>query len=458
VAEWVVRRLSYSARWRELCGMPRLLLDADPALQREIILGAEKAVYGKWGLERSEAAELSSLRSLARRSLAQHLCQRALRGGGLNGLRRVVCAFAFPTLLAMFVLATVCQRKPPVGHSRPHLVVFFWAERLYKFIGDWQLAGQKYELHRKRAVYFAGREIRFFLRTIAACPRILCYPELLCNLIRWLGYYGYATKHYQPKEAVVHFFEGTASSSLMTAYLHQQGLRHINVQHGEVMFTAMSAFCQFDEIHVWGGHFREIFLFGRSPAANMRVSGTRYHRELFRNLRTRRQPRPKRLLIIDPFMYQDPHTPYALIKQVVERLEMGWDVRVRRHPAELRKTLAWMEELNAGLKSSQKNICLEEEGPTVPIEEALNGARIVLGIASTVLIEAWIAGCKVIHIAGGPERSVVMDRYQNSANVFYCGQNTVDRDLDTFIAAPVELNERERALVNYLTVLEESGP
>ena len=55
------------ARWRELCGMSRDLLEADPALQREIILRAEQAVYGDSGLHAFEAAEPSPLRALARR-------------------------------------------------------------------------------------------------------------------------------------------------------------------------------------------------------------------------------------------------------------------------------------------------------------------------------------------------------------------------------------------------------
>jgi len=247
----------------------------------------------------------------------------------------------------------------------------------------------------------------------------------------------------------------TASSSLLTAYLHRRGLRHINVQHGEVLFTAMSGFCRFDEIHVWGEHFREIFLSSRSPAANIRVSGTPYHRDLFRNLRAHHQPRPQRLLIIDPFMYQDPDTPYGLIRKVVERLDMRWEVKVRRHPAELRKTLVWMAELNADLESMARPIYLEEERPTVSIEDALCRASVVLGIASTALIEAWIVGCKVIHIAGGPPRGVVMDRYRDSANVFYCDPNTDPCALDRFLASSVEFNEQERARVNYLTVLEE---
>jgi hypothetical protein len=435
--------------------MSRDLLEADPGQQRKIILRAEQAVYGDSGLDACEAAEPSPLRSLARRSLAQHLCQQALRGGGVRALRRIVFGFAFLPLLGLFILATCCRSSLPAISVRPDLVVFFWAERLYKFIGDRQFAHQTFELHRTRRVHFGAAEIHFLGQAIAVCPRLLLYPELLCNLVRWLGYYSYAIARHQPNKAVVHFFEGTASSSLMTAYLHRRRLRHINVQHGEVLFTAMSGFCQFDEIHVWGEHFREIFLSSRSPAANIRVSGSPYHRDLFRNLRPRHQPGSRRLLIIDPFMYQDPETPYRLIRKVVERLDPAWEVRVRRHPAELRRTLAWMEKLNGDLKAMAKSIRLEEERPNVPIEEALCHSGMVLGIASTALIEAWIVGCKVIHIAGGPPRSVVMDRYQHSANVFYCDLNTGTQALDGFLSSPVDCSADERSRVNYLTALEE---
>ena len=119
MAEWMVRKLSYSARWRELCGMSRDLLDADPALQREIILRAEHTVYGDSGLDAFEAAEPSPLRSLARRSLAQHFCQQELRGGRFPVLRRMVFGFAFFPLLALFVLATWGLRKLPATPGRP---------------------------------------------------------------------------------------------------------------------------------------------------------------------------------------------------------------------------------------------------------------------------------------------------------------------------------------------------
>jgi hypothetical protein len=429
-------------------------MEAEPAVQREILSRAEASVYGDAGLESYEASEKSSLRALARRALAQHLCQRALLGGAcVNWLRRMIFGLAFPPLLALFVLSTLRSPQTPAEHVRPDLVIFFWAERLYKFIDDCHFQGQTYVLHRTRHICFGKREIFFFLRAIAGCPRILCYPELLCNFVRWLGYYGHVIRYHRPKEAVVHFFERTASCSLMTAYLHERGLRHIDVQHGEAMFTADSAFCQFDEVRLWGEHFRDIFLRGRSPGETIRVWGTQYHRGLFRQVRHQYQPRPKRLLIIDPFMYEEHELHYDMIKKVVKRLDPGWEVRVRRHPAELRARLGWMDRLNGELGLSEKSLRMEEERPSVPIEEALGKSRVVLGVASAALIEAWIVGCKVIHIAGGPSEHVLMDRYQNSANVLYCARRTGGCSLDTFLAEPAALNEHESSLVNHVTAI-----
>ncbi len=102
---------------------------------------------------------------------------------------------------------------------------------------------------------------------------------------------------------------------------------------------------------------------------------------------------------------------------------------------------------------SEKSLRLEEERPSLPIEEALGRSRIVLGVASAALIEAWVGGCKVIHIAGGPGEHVLMDRYQNSGNVLYCDRRTEGRSLDTFLSSPAALDERESSLVNHVTAI-----
>jgi hypothetical protein len=255
----------------------------------------------------------------------------------------------------------------------------------------------------------------------------------------------------------VHFFEDTASSSLMTAYLHEKNLRHIDIQHGEIVFVATSAFCQFDEVRLWGEHFRRIFLSSHGHGEQVKTLGTRYHRELFSTVRHRHRPRPKRLLIIDPFLYEDQRVYAPVMAKVLRNLNAEWEVRVRRHPAELRRRLGWTEQLKLDPGLVERGIRIEEEPPTVPIEEALGKSRVVLGVASAALIEAWIVGCKVIHIAGGPCRSALMDRYQNSANVFYCDRNSDEQSLGMFLAKPAMLDDNERALVNYLTTLDEDA-
>ena len=458
MAEWAVRNLSYLAGLRKVFGgMPRRLMEAEPEMQERILRCAEKSVYGDRGLEAYEASAKSPLHALARRSLAQHLCQRALLGSAaINGLRRVLFGLLLVPLLIRFLVASLRWSKTTPSAARPDRVIFFWAERLYKFVDDCHLPTQSYVLHRGQQAFFGRREIGFFLRTLAACPRFLWYPELLSNFMRWLGYYGHVVQKYRPMEAVAHFFENTASCSLMTAYLHEIGLRHIDVQHGEIMFTAMSAFCRFDEVRLWGEHFGAVLQSSRIPAASIRIEGTRYHSTLFHGLRKQGQPRGKRLLIIDPFVYEDHALHHAMIRKVLARLDPGWEIRVRRHPAELRRRLPWVERLTAELESNHSGIHLEEELPSVPIEDALSRSRIVLGVASAALIEAWIAGCKIVHIAGGPRREVVMNRYQNSLNAIYCDAHTDMVSLDAFLRQPAVLDEGESRLVNHLTVVGES--
>ncbi len=451
MVERLIAKLAYSPLFRRLFStLPRLAAKSDPEVQRRILDRAEQSVYGKAGMTSYERGGASELQRAARRSLAQHLCQRSLRGSRLvNAIRDGLGALVLTPLVALFAVASIRSGRMAESPG-PDLVIFFWYERLYKFVEAKAFPGQTTVLHRGRQICFSARELKFLLRAIAACPRLLCFPVLLCNLVRWLGYYGFAADFYRPKHAVVHFCESVASSSLLTAYLHERGLRHIDVQHGELRFMTNFAFCHFDEIRVWGDYFREIVLLNRSPREDVRVVQIPYYRELFMQVRNRLQPRPARLLILDPFLYHDLARYASLIDRVLVRLDASWEIRVRRHPAELRKKLDWMELVNANPSLRRRGIAMTEEGPSVPIEAALARSRLVLGVASGAMIEAWIAGCKVIHLAGGPCRSELMGRYQGSENVLYLDEACSESALDRFLLEPVRLHERESQRINHL--------
>jgi hypothetical protein len=143
----------------------------------------------------------------------------------------------------------------------------------------------------------------------------------------------------------------------------------------------------------------------------------------------------------------------SLMRAVLQRLDRSWEVRVRRHPAELRTRLKWMDALNADPVLMQKGISLTEEPPSLPIEDALAKSRVVLGVASGAMIEAWIAGCKVMHLAGGPCPDELMGRYQGSENVMYFDGTGNGEALHRFLFEPARLDEHEARRVNHLVTM-----
>jgi hypothetical protein len=306
-------------------------------------------------------------------------------------------------------------------------------------------------LHTDQPVHLGRTELAFFIRVVRECPSILAHPPLLCNLVRWLAHYGFVARHYQPAR-VAHFFENTASSSLMTAFLSERGILHCNIQHGEIVMNAFCAFAEFDEFRVWGRHFSRLIARQHNRAV-VDVVGVPLHRELFHRVRPTLQPRPPRLLIIDPFlhaMYWDPRPHFA---RLLRALDGAWEIRIRRHPADLQPVLALVTEWNADPDLVRRGILVVEEPPhEASIQDAIGRSRVVVGVSSAALLESWIAGCKVIYVPGGPSRASVLDRHAGSPNVCYLDDSV---DIGLFLSGPATLDDLEQSRINDLTLVED---
>lgn len=415
----------------------------------QLIETTEREVFGDGGIVESEAHEVCELRRLVRRTLAQFLCQRKLIGSPfVLALRQSVYGVSVLPLLATLVWRSWRDRHNSPNDAKRHgIVVFFLAERLKESIGPNSFPEEHYLL-RKPSVRLGLAEISFLLRTVFHCPRFLRYPELLVNAIRWTCYYGFVVRNFAP-HTVVHFFESTASSSLMTAYLHQFQIRHIDIQHGERWHTADAAFSAFDEIHVWGEYFRNVFVWQKSHATAILVKGHRGHDALYNDIRPRNQPRRQRLLIIDPYIYGRQTYDYDALVRVLYELDSSWDVRIRRHPFDRREELECLEALQSETSLSDRGITIVEEPPSeVSIHEALASTRVVIGITSAAMIDSWIAGCKVIHLPSVAAPQGFMLRYQESHNVWYADDT---EGVGSFLREPVELSDDEAGRIDYVT-------
>ena len=430
---------------------PQYLKRDSHARHQEIIEEIELRVFGGRTVTDYERSAPSELHVLARRSLAQCLCQRKLLGSrGIQALRQLVYGVSLPGLLLVLWWRTWRDRNTaPLDSTAHDVFVFFLAERLKHSLDPSVVPGQAY-FQRRARTRFGWRETRFAFQVLRACPRIALYPELMANILRWTGHYGYALQHFSP-HTVIHFFESTASSSLMTAFLHQHEIAHINIQHGERWKTADAAFSAFDEIHVWGEYFRELFHWQKSQAEKIVVAGHPAHLNLCEQSRCENQPRPKRMLLIDPCIYGIDSFDYPALLRILGRLDSEWEIRIRRHPTDRRADLELLVALNRETRLKESGIQIMEERPEeVPIDEALSRTRVVVGVTSAAMIDAWIAGCKVIHFPSAATPLRLLDRYQGSPNVWDASN---EDGMQHFIDSPADLGIEEWKRVNHVTRL-----
>ncbi len=435
-----------------LFGISSLLLKYDPLEQEAIIRQAEGQVYGTKGLARYEEQETSELKRLVRRSLAQFLCQRALRPTWWIRLLRQMCiGLALPfQLMWLLVLTLRDMQITSVAEKDSKVVVFLMWERL-RSVAIAAFPEEDVFLYNVKLVHLGIKEVSFFLHVLLTCPKCILYPEFLSNILRWLSYYGYVVNHFHP-HVVGNFFEGVVSSSLMTAYLHGWNIRHVNLMHGELFFSADGAFCEFDEFHVWGQHFNDICLQRRDIARQFVIDGSPDHRYLFYHVRPLFQPRPKRLLIMHNVQFVIGSPTHASLQRVLQALDSSWEVQVRPHPQNRQTWSGFVEALNTDPNLVKLGIQVKEETPEqISLEQALKTSRVVVGSASMALIEAWIAGCKVVYLGGTVVRSTLLDRFSGSRNVIYVDDVIESCDIKNFVDKPAVLNSLEDKYVEFVS-------
>lgn len=414
----------------------------------------EREVYGPKGLAEYELLEPIRRKRLVRRSLAQYLCQSAqVDRRSVRAARFVVFGGTLPFLFCFLVAKTLFRRVDTPVMKTAKTAVFLGAPRLRKFVWEGMFGDDEIVPFTKRDVHLGTNELCFLFRVVLDLPQILFYPALVSNLLRWLAYYGSVIQRSNPTR-IVNFFEGTVSSSMITAYLGERGIQHCNIQHGELIPSAFCAFCEFDEYRLWGEHFRDL-LIRQHCAGHMRVVGVPLHRQLFRHLRLAHQPRPRRLLLLDPFLHAIEWNHDAHFIRMLRSLDRSWEVRVRRHPEDKQRVLPHLHRWNADPGVRRLGIIVKEERPEdLSLEDALTTTRVVAGVSSAVLLEAWMAGCKVVYIPGGAGRDVVMARHSESPNVCYL---TELASVEAFLSSPACIDKAEERRVNHITaVIDES--
>lgn len=157
--------------------------------------------------------------------------------------------FAFFALIPVLILLIVRSlKKTPIATPKSNIVLYPKVPLAIK---------QKFEPEyiKKPIGYFRSRDLPCIKKIILNAG---FRPYFLFRALWKIAVYSEIIDTYQPKNILV-TQEMVFESSLLTAYLKDFGIKHINYMHGDNYFSLQVAFCTFSEFYVWHEFYVQLF-------------------------------------------------------------------------------------------------------------------------------------------------------------------------------------------------------
>lgn len=222
------------------------------------------------------------------------------------------------------------------------------------------------------------RDIGFLCRLVSNAP---LHPYFTFKAMMNVARYSHLIYKYSPK-VMIQFGEFSFSATILTGYCHRRCVKHVDVMHGEKLFNIRDAYFHFDETYVWSEYYKGLL-------TSLKAEPTQFVVAIPPSLH------------IDCDKYNNPEVyadyKYYLaaydeetIKNIVEAMAFakreGKTVKYRPHPRYsdiglLRKYV------------SEKEI---EYPQQVSIQESVANMEYAVGSYTTVMIQAFFSGKKVL--------------------------------------------------------------
>lgn len=323
--------------------------------------------------QKAYLASLGKPGDLYDRSYKQYRCQMYLVPVWKRILLSISSALIFPFLLVFLLL-----RGLKYGHKRdvPAVSDFTTLAEVIpeQLIAEWAPDSSVWD----NATGLKINDIGFIFHLFF---RFILYPYLVLKLTMKIALYRLLIVRYSPKAIVVHN-EYSFTSSILTAYCRKNGILHIDVMHGEKLFYIRDSFFCYDKCYVWDQHYVDLFVslqadphqFIIAVPPSLRLDTSAY---------------------LNQSVYADIKYYLALNKEeeiasIVSSLkparDAGLTVKYRLHPrySDRQMILRYCSEEDL------------EKPEEVSIQESLSNLAYAAGSYSTVLLQASMAGKKVI--------------------------------------------------------------
>lgn len=235
----------------------------------------------------------------------------------------------------------------------------------------------KSDLWREGASMSFG-DIIFLLKLVCKAPH---HPYFVLKSLMNVVLYSDMIRRHHPK-AMIQFGEFSFSSSILTAYCHRHGIKHIDIMHGEKLYFIRDAYFHYDECYVWDDFYAELFKSLKAEPTQFRVALPQsLHINVNNYLNTK---------VYADYKYYLALYSEKQIKGIVQSMAFakreGKKVRYRPHPR------------YSDIALLRKYVSVDEiEMPgEVGILESISNLEFAVGSYTTVLSQAYFSSKKVI--------------------------------------------------------------
>ncbi len=231
---------------------------------------------------------------------------------------------------------------------------------------------------------------KFFFRSIM-------HPFLAFRVMLKVAKYRAIIDSFSKLQVIAITGEFSDTSSAMTQFCREKGIKHYDFMQGEAFGSPRAAFFHFDKCFVWDQHYADVFAaFGACPE-QFEVSTPKCLQKI--------EPRNiKKAFEFTYYLGGDPDEVLPIVRAALDKLvARGYVCVVRPHPRWSNMEL---------VKKVFEGISIQDPG-TVTIDESLLLTKNAVSLYSTVLIQAFYNDVDVvIDDLSCPEKFKVLESYK----------------------------------------------
>lgn len=225
--------------------------------------------------------------------------------------------------------------------------------------------------------YLSKEDISFLLRFYF---RSLCHPFLAFRVLMKVSRYRAIVDSFPNLETIAVTGEFEDTSSAMTQYCREKGIKHYNFMQGDMFGSYRTAFFHFDKCFVWDQYYIDQFVtFGAVPEQFV-ISLPQCLQKIEGNHSEKK---------IDCIYYIGgyPDEDLTTIRTAIDKLvAKGYTCEIRPHPR-------WsnMEEIRSVFKG-----LIIQDTSTISVDKSLLMTKNAIGLCSTVLLQAYYNDVNVV--------------------------------------------------------------